>query len=355
MTKILIVDDTAFMRQYLKSIIESHLDIEVIVAPNGVIALEKIKLYNPDVITLDFEMPGMNGIECLQEILKISKIPVIMVSAFTSQGAKVTIDALNVGAFDFVCKPNRTTQKDSDDFENILLEKIEGALHYRNKDTSLNKSTISNSINKVATSNIKTCSSNEKHDYSKVDIVAIGISTGGPSVVRQILSSLPKNFKLPIVVVQHMPVGFTAEFAQRLNEVSQIDVKEAAEGDIIRPGRALIAQGGKHLSVKKESLSSIAKVYEAEKVSGHKPSADVLFSSVASEYGARSLGIIMTGMGSDGSNGLLQMRNAGAITWGQSEETCVVYGMPKVAAEIGAVCEVFSVEEVIEKLKQVGA
>lgn len=352
MLKVLVVDDTAFMRQYLKKVIEVRPDTEVIVAPNGVIALEKIKLYKPEVITLDFEMPNMNGIECLQEITKVSNIPVIMVSAFTSQGAKVTIDALNLGAFDFVCKPNRIDQK-GDDFEEILLEKIEGALNYKSK----NKGERSKETILVPDENVEKVTKkviDKNVDYSRIEIVAIGISTGGPSVVRRILSSLPKSFKFPIAIVQHMPVGFTGEFAQRLDEVSQISVKEAADGDILKAGRALIAKGGMHLAIKKESLAAVAKVFEAEKVSGHKPSADVLFESIAKEYKDRALGIIMTGMGADGSKGLLDMKNAGAITWGQNEETCTVYGMPKVAAEIGAVIEVLSIDEIIEKLKELG-
>lgn len=352
MIKILVVDDTAFMRQYLKRIIETLPDTEVIVAPNGVIGLEKIKLYKPDVITLDFEMPDMNGIQCLKEITKVSDVPVIMVSAFTSQGAKVTIDALNLGAFDFICKPARVDQK-GDDFDEILIEKIEGAIHYKGKRIEkLNDKLALKPRENIEKTTNKTIDKNV--DYSKIEVIAIGISTGGPSVVRQILSSLPKNFRLPIAVVQHMPVGFTAEFAQRLDEVSQIAVKEAAEGDILKPGRALVAQGGKHFAIRRESLAGVAKVFEAEKVSGHKPSVDVLFSSIAKEYKDRAIGIIMTGMGADGSNGLLEMKSAGAITWGQSEETCTVYGMPKVAAEIGAVTQVFSIDEIIAKLKQIG-
>lgn len=352
MVKILVVDDTAFMRQYLKRVIEKRPDTEAIVAPNGIIALEKIKLYKPEVITLDFEMPEMNGIETLQKITKISDVPVIMVSSFTSQGARVTIDALNLGAFDFVCKPSKVEQS-VDDFDEILLEKIEGALHYKGK----NIDKTSKQVTLKPIENIEKAAKaipDKDINYSKIEIVGIGISTGGPSVVRQILSSLPKDFKLPIVVVQHMPIGFTAEFAQRLDEVSQISVKEANDGDILKPGRALIAQGGKHLAVKRESLAVVAKVFEAEKVSGHKPSADVLLDSIAKEYKDRALGIIMTGMGADGSKGLLEMKNAGAVTWGQSEETCTVYGMPKVAAEIGAVTEVLSIDEIIMKLKQIG-
>lgn len=358
--KVLVVDDTVLMRQYFKKIIESAFqDIEVIVASDGIIALEKIKFYNPDVITLDFEMPGMNGLECLQEIIKISKTPVIMVSAYTTQGAKVTLDALSLGAFDFICKPSKVESGKTEEFESLFIEKVEAALHFSKKNQSIRKVSHTAEFIKntqaVTEATAKILSEHVKYDYSKVEIIGIGISTGGPSVVREILSSLPKNFKLPILIVQHMPVGFTSEFAERLNSICKIEVKEAEEGDVIKPGRALVAPGGKHLKVDRGMSGLFIRVFDGEKVSGHKPSADVLFSSLAKEYGEKALGIIMTGMGADGSKGLLELKKSGANTWAQNEETCVVYGMPKAAVEIGAVCEVLSVEAIIARLKQIGS
>lgn len=357
LSRVLVVDDTVFMRQYLKNIIESSFqDVEVIVASSGIIALEKLKVYEPDVITLDFEMPEMNGIECLKEIVKFTNAPVIMVSAFTSQGAKITIDALSLGAFDFVCKPTKIFNHDPGDFEVHFLEKIEAGLYFmKNKQTVRKQSAFSQFIKNKEIEPVENKAREKvKLDYSKVEIVGIGISTGGPSVVREILSSLPKNFKLSIVIVQHMPVGFTTEFAERLNDTSQIEVKEAEDGDALKPGRALIAPGGKQLSVEKGHGGGVVKVYDGEKVSGHKPSADVLFSSLARNYKDKALGIIMTGMGADGSKGMLELKNAGAPTWAQNEETCIVYGMPKVAVDIGAVCEILSVQEVIKRLKELG-
>lgn len=356
MYRVLVVDDTVFMRQFLKNLIESAFqDVEVIVAASGIIALEKLRVYDPDVITLDFEMPEMNGLDCLKEIVKISNVPVIMVSAFTTQGAKVTIDSLSWGAFDFVCKPTRIFDNEDNDFQAHFLEKIEAGLYFRKQNREVKKkSAFSELLNSKAQIKEKEVVPDVKLDYSRVEIIGIGISTGGPSVVREILSSLPKTFKYPILVVQHMPVGFTAEFAERLNDVCQIEVKEAQDGDVLKPGRALIAPGGKQMEVEKGPISGFVKVHDGEKVSGHKPSADVLFNSITKYYSKSGLGIIMTGMGADGSKGLLEMKKAGSITWAQNEETCVVYGMPKVAVDIGATCEVLSIKDIIQKLNSLG-
>ena len=356
MNKVLVVDDTVFMRQYLKNVIEaSFQDVEVIVAASGIIALEKIKVYEPDVITLDFEMPGMNGLDCLREFTKITQVPIIMVSSFTSQGAKISIDALSFGAFDFVCKPSKIFNNEPNDFEEHFLEKIEAGLYFTKQHQAIRKkSAFTELFKQEKEQQVKPIVEIKKIDYSKIEVIGIGISTGGPSVVREILSRLPKNFKFPIMIVQHMPVGFTFEFAGRLNDVSELEVKEAQDGDILKKGRVLIAPGGKQLEVEKSSLAGFVKVFDGEKVSGHKPSADILFSSLAKYYGDKVLGIIMTGMGADGSKGLLEMRKAGAVTWAQNEETCVVYGMPKVAVEKGAVCEIMSVDAIIEKLMQIG-
>lgn len=362
MIKILIIDDTALVRQHLRKILQSSFDnIEVFLASDSNSALDKINIYKPDIITFNYEMPNLNGTETIKKIIEITSAPIIMLSSYTSKGAKVTMEALNIGVFDFLCKPDPNSDDSQTEFEELFSSEIECAIKYVNK--KLSKESNDNNLNiskpEPKTENegpkkscIETKWSAKAHNYefAKIDIVGIGISTGGPPVISKILKSLPEKFDKSILIVQHMPSGFTAEFAKRLNETSNIRVKEAENNEVIKPGFAYVAPGGMQMSVQKRVNDTIIIISDGEKVSGHKPSADILFDSMADHLKGRCIGIIMTGMGHDGSDGLLKLRNTGSITWGQTKETCVVYGMPKAAKEKDAVLEELSVDEIIKRL-----
>jgi two-component system chemotaxis response regulator CheB len=322
-------------------------------AMNGKFALDKIPRVNPDVIVLDLEMPEMNGIEFLRERkARGMKIPVIILSSIARRGAEITMEALALGASDFIMKPSGSVSEDigavKDTLTGMLLayggqyrrlqgKKVLSPAEYAPKteapaDTGYHIKTIIPPVSPATPPA-------PLRKPGKTEIIAIGISTGGPDALRVVFAQLDADLKVPIVVVQHMPAGFTLEFARSLDRLCPLEVKEAEEGDLIRPGRILIAQGNKHLEVERKSLAAIAHLSEAPLVSGHRPSADVLFSSVAKAYGNHAMGVIMTGMGRDGAENLGAIYQEGGITLGQDEASAVVYGMPRVAFELGHVTE----------------
>jgi two-component system chemotaxis response regulator CheB len=340
--KILIVDDSALMRSIITRILGSDPGIEVVgTAMNGKFALTKMQSLNPDLLILDLEMPEMNGIEFLKEKNRMkNKLPVIILSAHAKKGAAITLEALSLGASDFVMKP-------SDQGENIetigkkLLEMIYGLtgrvqtapVITQNKPETRNPSTIlSEEYSRKL--DVKPLLK-EIHTIQDIQIVAIGISTGGPNALRDILPRFPADFPVPIVIVQHMPAGFTAEFASSLDKICQLRVKEAEDQDLVKPGRILIAQGNRHLKLVKKSLAVAVSLTDTDQVNGHRPSCDVLFESVAQIYGPNAIGCIMTGMGKDGAAEIGSILNKGGITLAQDQETSVVFGMPKVAIEKG--------------------
>ena len=315
--RVLVVDDSATMRGLIAATLERDPRIEVCgTAGDPLEAREAIKALNPDVITLDIEMPNMNGLDFLEKIMRLRPMPVIMVSTLTQQGAKATLAALEIGALDCVGKP--TANPSSEGFSE-LAEKVKAA----------------------ATAKIRPRDDapppKARRGYRHNGrVIAIGSSTGGVEALLTILTEFPADCP-PTVVTQHMPASFTHSFAERLNRSCAAQVSEAVDGDVMSPGRIYIAPGGqRHLEVVGSSTMR-CRLVEADPVSGHRPSVDVLFNSVAACAGARSLGIILTGMGRDGARGLLALRQAGARTLGQDEASSVVYGMPKVAFEIGAV------------------
>lgn len=322
--KVLIVDDSATARAVLKEILSAAPGIEVVgVAPDAYVARDKMIQLKPDVVCLDVEMPRMDGITFLRKLMQHFPTPVVMVSSLTKKGAQVTLDALAAGAIDFVAKPHSNIYDGASQIQAELVEKVRAAA----------KANVKAAAPHAAPA--KTLQYAPLAETTQ-KLIAIGASTGGTEALKDVLTALPRNSP-GIVIVQHMPASFTPSFAERLNALCQIDVKEAKSGDPVSVGQALLAPGDYHMVLRRSGARYYVEVGSGDKVSGHRPSADVLFNSVAKTAGANALGIIMTGMGADGAKGLLKMRNAGARTIGQDEKSCVVYGMPKVAAEIGAV------------------
>ncbi|WP_310441289.1 chemotaxis response regulator protein-glutamate methylesterase [Sulfurimonas sp.] len=320
--KVLIVDDSATARAVLSEILASEPSIEVVgTASDAYVARDKIIELKPDVICLDVEMPRMDGITFLKKLMHYMPLPVIMVSSLTQSGAKTTLEALEAGAVDFVPKLHSHIYDGKDEMRDELISKIKVASKVKVFKKELNNQIQANTTSLAQTTN---------------KILAIGASTGGTEALKDVLIGLPRNAP-GTVIVQHMPANFTAQFAQRLNSLCAMEVREARNGDSIIPGVALVAPGDYHMVVRRSGARYYVEIGNGEKVSGHRPSVDVLFNSVAKIAGANAIGVILTGMGSDGAKGLLAMKNAGARTIGQDEASCVVYGMPKVAHEIGAV------------------
>ena len=355
---VLVVDDSALMRNLIGRMIDDTPGLVVAEkAMNGLFALQKIPRVNPDVIVLDLEMPEMNGIEFLKARKeKGIKIPVVILSSIARRGAEITMEALALGASDFIQKPSGSESEDihvvKDTLVSMLLgygsayrktlgKKVLAPADYQQKPAA---SARPNDVLSHLTSGTMPATAPAKPPVQlrkpgKTEIIAIGISTGGPDALRVVFSKLDADLKVPIVVVQHMPPGFTSEFAKSLDRICPLDVKEAEDGDAVQPGRILIAQGNKHLEVEKKSFSAVVRLSDAPQVSGHRPSADVLFASVAMSYQNHALGVIMTGMGRDGAQQLGTIYREGGMTLGQDENSAVVYGMPRVAHEMGHVME----------------
>lgn len=335
--KVLLIDDSLFFREALTQFLSKDKDITIIgTAANCAEAIKKIEELRPDVITLDIEMPGMSGIEFLKDIMPRYAIPTIVVS---SDGTKV-LDALGAGALDFVTKPNRSIQMNNDVFINELRVKVKVA------------STANRSVIKSKNSN----NDKLKEISKRTLMIAIGASTGGTEAIFDVVKDLPQNIP-PIVVVQHMPPVFTRMYADRLNARCKFIAKEAEDGDEIKPGRLLLAPGDFQMKIRKAGTSYYVECKKAEKVSGHCPSVDVLFTSIADKPICKNtIGIILTGMGADGAKGLLEMSKKGAYTLGQNEATSVVYGMPCVANELGAVRKQLSLtgitQEILNMIKE---
>jgi two-component system chemotaxis response regulator CheB len=316
--RVLVVDDSATMRGLITATLSSHADIEVIGAVGDAFAARQtIKALNPDVVTLDVEMPEMNGLEFLDKIMRLRPMPVVMVSTLTQAGTEVTLKALEIGAVDCVAKPTG-----GEGFRG-LVEAVRAAAQCR--------------VRPIMERPAAPTASSAPSYRSNGRIVGIGSSTGGVEALFTVLSAYPKDCP-PTVITQHMPAGFTKSFAERLNRSYACEVMEAFDGAPIQAGRVYIAPGGdQHLMVGGGAHHPICRLEPSEPVNRHRPSVDVLFDSLAKVVGAPSVGVILTGMGRDGAEGLLKMRKAGARTLGQDESSCVVYGMPKAAFEIGAV------------------
>jgi two-component system chemotaxis response regulator CheB len=341
--RVLVVDDSALMRKLISQVLQRDPSIEVVgTAMDGAIGLKKIDELHPHVVTLDIDMPRMDGIEMLRQITRKHRVPVIVVSAQTDASASITLRALAFGAFDFVTKPQDAGLGRLDQIATELAQKIKGAA----------ASGPPKMIITVPTIKSKTPRRTTMPSGPSV-IVAIGISTGGPNALQYVFSQMPENFPGCIVVVQHMPEGFTQMFAKRLDESSALEVKEAQSGDLLLAGRVLICPGDRHIKVRKMEHGKIAILVDQPRVNGHRPSADVLFSSVAQEFGSNAVGVLMTGMGEDGAAGLGALQAAGAITAAQSPDTCVVDSMPRSAIERGFVSKIVTLPNMASFLQTV--
>jgi two-component system chemotaxis response regulator CheB len=342
--RVLIVDDSALVRDILEKGLSADPVLEVIgTAPDVYVARDMIVSKKPDVMTLDIEMPRMDGIEFLRRLMPQYPLPVVVVSSLTQRGKTITMQALEAGAIDFVPKPTSDVARGLANMMMELRTKIKIAStanvsHWKNvKYDKIEKATTQSAAS-LAESTDK--------------VIAIGASTGGTEALKVVINALPPSIP-GIVVVQHMPAGFTKTFADRLHETSMIQVKEAEEGDRIMTGRCLIAPGNYHMEIVRSGGYYKVKLNQEDKVNGHRPSVDVLMHSVAKYAAKNAYGIIMTGMGSDGARGLLAMRDAGAKTFGQNEETCVVYGMPKAAFDMKAVEVELPLQDIAKNLIRV--
>jgi two-component system chemotaxis response regulator CheB len=337
--RVLVVDDSALMRKLIPRILEGDNSIEVVgTAMDGNFGLKKIEELAPHVITLDLEMPGLNGIDTLKEITKRWRLPVIVVSSHSTAGAAITMKALGLGAFDFVAKPADVSAR-MPEIAAELIGKIKAAAQSNSfRPQLMPEGTRAVKIGTAGTA-------------APTRVIAIGVSTGGPNALQYLFSQLPAQFPGSILVVQHMPDGFTEMFAKRLDETCAIRVKEAQSGDLLLAGRVLICPGNRHLKVKKLPLGNVAVLAEEAPIHGHRPSVDVLFRSMAEEFGPQAVAVIMTGMGDDGASGMGAVRAAGGVTIAQSEESCVVYGMPKAAIDRGYVTRVVHLEDLPNTLQ----
>lgn len=339
-----VVDDSVLMRTMLRSALEADGDISVVgAARDPYEAREIIKQTNPTVITLDVEMPGMNGLEFLEKIMRLRPMPVVMVSSLTSAGAEATLMALEAGAVDFATKP--AGAGGMREFGEVVRRKVRDAARAqlpRGRRTAPAAMAAGPAKPTPALHSVRATA-------NSASLIAIGASTGGVAAIGSIVSRLPKGLP-PIICVVHMPDKYTGRFAQRLADQSGHDVAEARDGEVIGTGAIRIAPGGLHTEIDRRGSQVLTRISDGEPVSGHKPSVDVCFHSVARKFGDKALGVILTGMGRDGADGLLAMRNAGAFCLGEAESSCVVYGMPKAARQIGAVNEEFDLEKMPERI-----
>ena len=333
--RVLVVDDSALMRKLIPMILERDPDIEVVgTAMDGAFALRKIAELQPDIVTLDLEMPRMDGLETLRMIMRGAPLPVIVFSTHSKEGAYSTFKALALGAIDFVPKPKNAAAGNLEPVALQLAEKIKVAKR------AGGRKSVPNPVLEVPPSSKK----RSRPAVPPNRIIAIGISTGGPNALQYLLTQFPADFPATFVVVQHMPEGFTDMFARRLDECCALDVHEAKSGDLLIAGRVLICPGNRHMMVRRMPRGEMVVLSDTPPINGHRPSADVLFHSVAQEFGLTSVGIIMTGMGEDGAEGIGAIKAAGGMTIAQSEETCVVSGMPRAAMMKGFVQKVLPLD-----------
>jgi two-component system chemotaxis response regulator CheB len=327
--KVLVVDDSAFMRKVLTDILSDTSKIEVVgTAKNGQDALEQIRILKPDIVTLDVEMPVMDGITALKHIVNEFKIPVVMLSSLTQAGADLTIEALEIGAVDFITKPTSIFKINTDEIKNSLIEKIIEA----------SKVSVTR-VSKIKRNVVKTRTPQEFKRSNRIrNIIAIGTSTGGPRALQSVVPQIPGDVEGAVLIVQHMPVGFTKSLADRLNSMSEIEIKEAEHGDILKPGCGYLAPGGYQMEVKRRGSDYVIHLDDSKVVSGHRPSVDAMLYSIVKENIRNTIGVIMTGMGADGADGLGKLRDNGKVKIiAQDEDSCVVYGMPGSAVKNNAV------------------
>jgi two-component system, chemotaxis family, protein-glutamate methylesterase/glutaminase len=339
--RVLCVDDSALIRDLMSEIINSHDDMEVVaVAPDPLVARDLIKRHDPDVLTLDVEMPRMDGLDFLERLMRLRPMPVLMVSSLTQAGSEVTLRALELGAVDFLQKPALGIRSGMIEYSELIAEKIRAAARSRPRRIQAGERDAPKPLKAVMVSSEK--------------LVILGASTGGPEAIRQVLEPLPANCPA-ILIAQHMPGGFTHSFALRLDKLCRITVKEAEDGERVLPGHAYIAPGDWHLKLVRSGANYVVRLDEGPPVNRHRPSVDVLFHSAATQAGRNAIGVLLTGMGKDGAAGLLAMRRAGATTLAQDEDTSLVFGMPREAIAIGAATETLALEEMAPRMLALAA
>ena len=363
--KVLVVDDSSFFRRRVSEIINSEAKLEVVdVATNGKEAVEKALKIKPDVITMDIEMPVMDGITAVREIMAKSPIPILMFSSLTHDGAKATLDALDAGALDFLPKKFEDIARNRDEAVSLLQQRV---IQIASKRAFLRRTPATPSPTTRPATNTPTrgqlqprtaasvpakpkTATRFKATGKKYQLTAIGTSTGGPVALQKILTKLPANYPHPIVLIQHMPATFTAAFASRLNSLCKIQVKEAEDGDALKPGVAYLAPGGKQMMIDGRPGSAKLRIIDGGERMNYKPCVDVTFGSAAKIYSDQVLSMVLTGMGADGREGARMLKGAGATIWAQDEESCVVYGMPQAVAKAGISTEDLPLDRIAERM-----
>lgn len=332
--KVVVVDDSALIRSVMKEIINSQPDMEVVgVAPDPIVARELIKQTNPDVLTLDVEMPRMDGLDFLEKLMRLRPMPVVMVSSLTERGSEITLRALELGAVDFVTKPKMSIQSGMIEYTEMIADKIRTASKARIK----SRTAVPHDQQRPGGDGVLPAIRNPLTSSEK--LIIIGASTGGTEAIKEFLMQMPSDCP-GILITQHMPPGFTKSFAQRLDGLCKISVKESEGNERVLPGHAYLAPGHSHLQLIRSGANYMTQLDHGEPVNRHRPSVDVLFHSAAVHAGKNAVGVILTGMGKDGAQGMLEMKNAGAYNFAQDEASCVVFGMPREAIAIGAAHEV---------------
>ncbi|MBS0355110.1 MAG: chemotaxis response regulator protein-glutamate methylesterase [Proteobacteria bacterium] len=350
--KVLVVDDSALMRSLLSEVINSAPDLEVVgVAPDPIAAREMIKTLNPDVLTLDIEMPRMDGLDFLARLMRLRPMPVVMISSLTKHGSEATLQALELGAVDFLPKPKFDLPSGIEAYRIDICDKIRAAhgARLQSRVSVTPASMGATSLLKESSAPVSSSAGGLPERVLQERLVLIGASTGGTEAIKEVLCSLPAQMP-GILLVQHMPEMFTASFAKRLDGLCRLRVKEAEHGERVMPGTAYLAPGHSHLLVRRSAGGYVCELAQSEPVNRHRPAVDVLFHSAASQVGAHGIGVILTGMGKDGAQGMLAMHKAGAWTIGQDQDSCVVYGMPREAASVGALDEVVPLKDVGQRV-----
>lgn len=348
--RVLVIDDSALVRQLLTEILDSDPAIEVVgAASDPYMARDKIKQLNPDVLTLDVEMPRMDGITFLGNLMRLHPMPVIMVSSLTEQGAEVTFQALETGAVDFVSKPKTDLAYTLNDYAEEIIAKVKMAASVQVKALDRAKAISREAQPKYSADAILSGAAAKKHFKTTECLIAIGASTGGTEAIKEVLMRLPADTP-GIVITQHIPEAFSAPFAKRMNSASAMTVFEARDGQQILPGHAYIAPGNQHLLIARDGARYVCRLNEGPPVNRHRPSVDVMFRSVAQNVGPNAIGVILTGMGDDGAQGMKEMHEAGAPTMAQDEKSSVVWGMPGEAVKAGGVDSILPLDRIASKI-----
>lgn len=360
--KVLVVDDSSFFRRRVSEIINSESRLEVIdVAVNGREAVEKAKSLKPDVITMDIEMPVMDGITAVREIMAAAPTPILMFSSLTHDGAKATLDALDAGALDFLPKKFEDIARNREEAVSLLQQRVIQIASKRAfmrrpiarptaSTSTTTRSLGSRTASPVTPTPTRPAATKYRASGKKYQLTAIGTSTGGPVALQKILTRLPMNYPHPIVLIQHMPATFTAAFASRLNTLCKIQVKEAQDGDVLQPCVAYLAPGGKQMMVDGRAGAARLRIIDGGDRMNYKPCVDVTFGSAAKVYGDKVLSLVLTGMGADGREGARMLKSSGSTIWAQDEESCVVYGMPQAVAKAGISSEDLPLDRIAERM-----